>query len=344
MSSYGLPSHYYTDPAILRREQSMLFGRMWQIVGREGDVLAAGSFLTCVVAGEPVIVARGEGGELHAFSNVCAHRGMRLADGAGTCKRFVCPYHGWTYDPTGRLVAVPLARYLPDDFDRTRIQLARAKVGTWGGFVFVNLDPAAESLASYLGDMVKRWEDYGTDWPELRVVRRITYDEPFNWKIFMENSTDYYHIPFIHRETLALPPVFRNRSAGLHFMLTAVTPDEGYDRYFDLVFPNSYFHIGPSKIQHFQVSPRTPGESAIEIVLYQTPVQMERFPLNDPTKHLDVDRILAEDFAICRALQQQATSQYFRVRYTADQLEEGVNHFDRTLLTMLRVLDGDVMG
>ena len=334
-TTYGLPSSYYTDPGVLALETARLFTRTWQIVGREEDVPEAGDYLTCVIGGEPIVIVRNDQGQLRAMFNVCAHRGMRLVDGRGCSRRITCPYHGWTYDLDGQLQGIPFAKHFPEELDRSTVRLHQAEVDTWGGFVFVNLDPGAEGLRSYLGDMIGRWEDYHPDWNALREVKRTIYNEPCNWKIFMENSTDYYHIPYIHQGTLDMPPLFRNQASGVHFMLTTITPDDDYGRFFDLLFPNNYFHVGPNKIQLFRVLPETPEASHIEIVFYQTPAQMEHYPLDDPTKHRDADRILGEDFAICRMLQQQARSQFYRVLSTASEFEDGVNHFDNTLLAAL---------
>jgi choline monooxygenase len=209
------------------------------------------------------------------------------------------------------------------------------QVDTWGGFLFVNLDPAAAPLVDFLGAMPQRWEEYHADWVGLREVKRVSYEEAFNWKIFMENSVDYYHVPFIHQETLEMPPVIKNYPAGQHFMLTTTTPEVQYTRYFDLLFPNVYFHVGTSKIQMFRVLPLAPDRSHLEVIFYQTPAQAEAYPVNDPTKHRDIKQILSEDFEICRVLQQQARSRAFAILHSAKDLEEGVAHFDRTLLAAL---------
>lgn len=332
---FGLPNRYYTDPEILGREMAVLFGRSWQIAGRESDLSEPGAYLTFDVGSEPVLVARGHDMVLHAMFNVCAHRGMRLATGAGTTRRLVCPYHRWTYDLDGSLVSAPYSTHLSGGFDKASVRLPPARVDTWGGFVFVNLDPEAEDLRSYLGGMVDRWDEYHPDWGGLREATRLTYTEPFNWKIFMENSTDYYHIPFIHEGSLGLPPVLENQASGRHFMLTTSTPDDGYRRFFDLLFPNSYFHVAPNKIQHFKVMPVDPGTSRIDVVLYQTQAQAERYPMDDPSKHRDLCRILDEDFAICRALQRQTASTRFGVGFSARDFEDAVNHFDRAVLAAL---------
>ncbi|MGF1529340.1 MAG: SRPBCC family protein, partial [Candidatus Competibacterales bacterium] len=218
--------------------------------------------------------------------------------------------------------------------------IVRASVGAWGGgFIFIILHGEASPLREQLAGMIPRWEDYHPRWEELREVKRLAFDEPFNWKIFMENSTDYYHIPFIHAETLELPPVIKNEPTGQHFKLTPITPEEEYKRFFDLVFPNMYFHVGPSKVQLFRVFPVTPARSRIDVFFYQTPEQAGDYPINDPRLHRDIGQILNEDFAICRVLQQQAASPAFRIRYTAQDLEEGVNHFDKMLLRSLALDD-----
>jgi phenylpropionate dioxygenase-like ring-hydroxylating dioxygenase large terminal subunit len=118
--------------------------------------------------------------------------------------------------------------------------------------------------------------------------------------------------------------------------LTPVTPEENYRRFFDLIFPNMYFHVGPSKVQLFRVLPVAPDKSHVDVILYQTPEQAEAYPINDPRMHRDINQILHEDFTICRVLQEQASSQAYRILYTATDLEEGVDHFDKMVLAVLQ--------
>jgi phenylpropionate dioxygenase-like ring-hydroxylating dioxygenase large terminal subunit len=151
----------------------------------------------------------------------------------------------------------------------------------------------------------------------------------------MENSVDYYHVPFIHQETLELPPVIKNVASGPHFMLTTDTPEAHFTRYFDFLYPNVYFHISPSKILMMRVTPTTAATCHVDICFYQTPAQAEQYPINDPSKHRDISQIMNEDFGICRVLQQQAASNAYRILYTAHDWEEGVDHFDKMVLTAL---------
>jgi phenylpropionate dioxygenase-like ring-hydroxylating dioxygenase large terminal subunit len=329
----GLLNTHYTDAGVFAQESRAIFQRSWQIVGRLEELATSGDYLTCTLGGEPIVVVRDQTG-LHAMYNVCAHRGMRLAEGQGNYRRLYCPYHGWTYDLDGKLRGVPYEKCLPG-LDRESIRLRQVLVESWGGFVFVNLDADAPALLASLGGMVERWRSYTSAWEDLREVKRYSYDEPINWKIFMENATDYYHIPFIHSETLELPPIIENVACGQHFQLTPVTQEENYRRFFDLIFPNMYFHVGPSKVQLFRVIPVAPDRSHVDVILYQTAAQAEEYPINDPRMHRDINQILHEDFTICRVLQEQASSQAYRILYTATDLEEGVDHFDKTVLAAL---------
>src|SRR5512143_2620752 len=102
-----IPSRWYVDPEILRLEGERVFARAWQLVGHVEGVRRAGDTFTCEVAGEPLVVARGEDGALRAFSNVCRHRAGPVARGAGNRKSLQCGYHGWGYGLDGRLLTTP---------------------------------------------------------------------------------------------------------------------------------------------------------------------------------------------------------------------------------------------
>ena len=110
-----LPSEWYTDAAFLAQEQEKIFARTWQLAGHAAQVAAVGDYFTALVAGEPLIVARGADNQLRAFSNVCRHRAGPVAEGCGNRKNFQCAYHGWTYSLDGRLVAAPEFGLVPID-------------------------------------------------------------------------------------------------------------------------------------------------------------------------------------------------------------------------------------
>src|SRR5690348_5802059 len=98
-----IPSYFYTSPEIFRLEQERLFLKDWLCVGRVEEIADPGNYFTFKIIDEPIVVARAESGEINAFSNLCAHRGVEVAEGRGTVSKFSCPYHAWTYDLSGRL-------------------------------------------------------------------------------------------------------------------------------------------------------------------------------------------------------------------------------------------------
>ena len=140
-----LPASYYTDPAVFAREQERFFSTMWVCVAREEDVAAPGDYVLRDVAGESCILTRDTGGALRAFYNVCRHRGTRLAtEPKGRfAGRIQCPYHAWTYDLTGQLVAAPHMDGAPG-FQCSDISLGAIAVDTWAGHVFLTLNPRPE--------------------------------------------------------------------------------------------------------------------------------------------------------------------------------------------------------
>jgi choline monooxygenase len=143
---------------VYAREQDEVFAKSWTFVCHASEVARPGTYATGTVAGEQVVVLRDHAGQLRALSNVCRHRASMLLQGSGTCSRVLrCPYHGWTYQQDGQLAAVPEARGF-DDLDREAVRLPSFQVGEMAGLVFVNLDPQAEPLHGWFGDLDERLE------------------------------------------------------------------------------------------------------------------------------------------------------------------------------------------
>ncbi|MSP52404.1 MAG: Rieske (2Fe-2S) protein [Alphaproteobacteria bacterium] len=123
----------------------------WLCVGRAEEIDKPGDFMAFCIMGEPIVVTRNHAGAIQAFANVCAHRGVGVAGGAGNTGEFMCPYHGWLYDLDGRLLGAP---YMKDaeGFDPKTCRLPPIQCGTWQGWVFVNFDAGAIPLVDYVAD------------------------------------------------------------------------------------------------------------------------------------------------------------------------------------------------
>lgn len=202
-----LPAFLYTSPEVFEREKQLLFFRDWIVIAREDEFKDPGDYRTFEMAGERFIVVRDRESKLRAFINSCRHRGTPVAYGNGNAKAFVCPYHAWTYDLTGKLIN-PLRSKQLGNFDTSNCSMPALKIDTFAGFVFINFDENARSLAEYLDVEGFREEIGFLRCEDLVTIDNYTFDMDANWKIVMEVGADVYHVEVVHRET------FGRASAG----------------------------------------------------------------------------------------------------------------------------------
>ena len=181
-------------------EFERLWSRVWQVAGRVEEVPSPGDFLEYRIGDESIVVTRDDGGELHAFHNTCLHRGTRLVEGAGRAAEdgLRCPYHAWCYSLDGTLVDVPDAAEFTELAEGLR--LAPVRVDTFGGFVFVNLDPAAAPLLEFLDPIPELLAPYHLD--ELRFRSYQTTVLPANWKAVVDAFNEGYHVQGTHPQIL----------------------------------------------------------------------------------------------------------------------------------------------
>ncbi len=197
--AWAMPSAFYHDARFLRLERTQLFRREWICVGRREELAQNGDFTTLDILEEPVVVARAFDGKLRAFSNVCRHRGMPVARGRGNAKALMCPYHHWSYDMSGRLIAAPRMGTRPD-FDQAACRLPEFSVEEWQGFVFVCLAADPPPLAPRLAGLETLIRPYHLEQTTLRYLSDETWHT--NWKNLLENFMEGYHLSTLHRDTL----------------------------------------------------------------------------------------------------------------------------------------------
>lgn len=199
----------WTDPGIYALEKKGIFGKSWLFLGHESQIPESGDFVQAYMCETPIILARGDGDRIYANINSCTHRGLPVCRADhGNTKKFVCPYHNWNYDISGKLVAIPQERHLESRPDKSKLGLkAVPRIESWNGMIFGSFDPEIESLEDYLGDMkfylgafFDRFpagiEFYGA--PQRWVINA-------NWKLPMENQLgDVNHGPFLH--AAVIPP------------------------------------------------------------------------------------------------------------------------------------------
>ena len=197
----SLPAWCYTSEAFYRREVGRIFMKVWNFLGRTDQIPNPGDYYALEFAGVPIIITRDKDNQVRAFANTCRHRGaMLLEAGQGNCRAIKCPYHGWVYGLDGSLQGAP-------DMEETRgfckenYGLVPVRLETWGGFMFVNFDPNAEPLMDFLGDLPAILNSHDLD--GMVTVRRQEYLLDCNWKLFVENAMEGYHIPTVHQATIS---------------------------------------------------------------------------------------------------------------------------------------------
>lgn len=196
---YALPGAFYTDPQWLEVERDELFRQGWFCVGRVDEVAAAGDYFSFDQVGEPILVVHGRDGVVRALANVCRHRGTVIASGSGNCKKFLCPYHHWAYDTTGKLLNAPHME-THQEFDVSNCRLLELGCETWLGFIFVNLDANAPWIADEFKALDQVVGNYHLEQMQLRYQADEIWDT--NWKCLLENFMEGYHLTPLHRETL----------------------------------------------------------------------------------------------------------------------------------------------
>ena len=160
--SQTLPPEIYTSEEFLDFERRSIFDHEWLCVGLANSIPNPGDWYTKTVNGEPLIVARGKDNQIRVFSAVCQHRAMQICEGSGNNSKFKCPYHHWIYDLDGRLLGAP-AMEKTKDFNKSEWGLPNVQIEIWNGFIFVNLDPEAESLIPTLTRYDSYLENYKLD-------------------------------------------------------------------------------------------------------------------------------------------------------------------------------------
>jgi phenylpropionate dioxygenase-like ring-hydroxylating dioxygenase large terminal subunit len=188
---------YITQP-LFDLELEKIFKHEWCCVGRTDEVPNPGDYFTTTVGVVPIIIIRRDAGEIGAMLNVCAHRLSQVASGKGHAARFACPYHGWVYDRSGKLIH---ATHMSDTVDPPTCSLHSVRVECWKGFIYVNVDPDAAPLAPSLEPLDSLIAPYHLE--RMQTLHKGQEVWQANWKICTENFLESYHIGMVHAKTLA---------------------------------------------------------------------------------------------------------------------------------------------
>jgi phenylpropionate dioxygenase-like ring-hydroxylating dioxygenase large terminal subunit len=342
--NYSLPAWIYHDREFFAREQEVIFRKSWQVVCHLSDVPRPGDFHTLDFLGEPLVVVRGDDGQVRGFHNVCRHRAARLVDGArGHCgKRITCPYHAWTYALDGRLIGVPDKQAFPG-LQTDRHGLAPLDLEVFMGFIFVRLEPGLPSVRDMAAPYADELAEYRME--ELVPHGRVTLrPRHVNWKNVGDNYSDGLHITVAHPGLTRLfgrsygvearpwidkmwgllreePSTNLSERLYQHFLPEVAHLSSKRQRQWNYykLWPNIAFDIYPDQIDFMQFLPISPTETLIREIPYVHPDSRREMRAARYLNWRINRRVSIEDKALIERVQAGMASS----SYTVGPLSEG---------------------
>ncbi len=341
-----MPARWYTDPQFLELEKERIFWKTWQLIGRVDMVARPGDFFTYDLLGEPLLVTRGVDGEVRAFYNVCSHRAGPVAVGKGNRKSLQCRYHGWTYALDGRLLTAPEFEGV-ENWRKEEVCLPSVQVELWGPFIFVNLDPEATPLVEVFGAIPTEVARAGFQPDQMQWVERRDYLVEANWKVYVDNYLEGYHIPIAH------PGLFREidyeqyRVDTFRYYASQYAPirplrqgdnlpgrdrrylrsEEESQALYYWVFPNLMLNFYPDNMQVNLIVPLT-HERTLTIFewYFKQPGTGEGWESMQQSIAFS-DQVQKEDMEICEMVQRGLKSRAYNQGRFSVKRENGVHHF-----------------
>jgi len=310
----------YSDPAQFEREKIELFRNYAQFAGPSCMIPEAGDYFAFDDTGIPILIVRHSDGKLRAFVNICSHRGAPLNEcSSGKARKgrmFSCPYHGWSYDLDGNLVAVPFGKEGFDSIDRKALGLRPLQVEEKHGMIFVMPNPDKRfDIDEVLGGLEERLSGFGFESHYYLGAKQVFTD--FSWKLNMDTFHEYYHFEFLHPDTIATMAYSnlgtyhqygRNHSMGSAVLaineLKRIPEQEWeprkYSSYVNYIFPNTVIFVVEDHFQTWRVYPISPERSVVyhSMFLPREPADAEQRQQYEDYFQMINDVAVAEDYTL----------------------------------------------
>jgi len=332
------PASFYIDPARLNREREDVFVRSWQLVGRADQLAQPGDYFTTQLGNEPLLFTN-DGGTLRGFYNVCRHRAGPVAYGCGRAQRLSCRYHGWTYDLSGQLLRT--TEMEGADFEPDKIHLRPVAVHRFGPLLFAALDPSIPSFDEFHPGVSEHCAPLGLE--RMRYVTMCDFPVNSNWKVYVDNFLEGYHIPLVHpalnreldyrqyvtelgpRHVLQYAPIRENTAQ--HYR-----GGDNAQAFYYWLFPNIMLNIYEGQLQSNVVIPVDVDHTIVRFEWYSLDA-IQDHETNERWNELArfSEEIQAEDATICEAVQRNIHSRAYVPGPYSPKREEGVRLFHRLM-------------
>lgn len=352
----------YTNPEIFELEYEAFFLRRWQLVGHVSEVPQVGDFQTHELGRDSIFVLRGKDGELRGFKNVCRHRASRVLEGAGTCKGVVrCPYHGWTYQLDGSLMAIPQDQHF-GAIDKSQYGLHEIQVEVFHGLIFVRMQGDGPSVADHFGELGRFFEMYDVE-NFRQTAPATTQVWNVNWKVAWDNYLENYHIPIGHpglHRLLDITDEGGALSSGIDYGVftlkskpSSVEIERRYQELFEYaqerlpeeirgkwvqfgVAANLGLDFYPEMLDLFQLIPLSHDKTMIRAAFYG---HQDPSPEEEELRRLNLqinNSVNDEDRTLCERVQRGLATHGYRPG-PLSQLEVGIHHFHEMVRELVPV-------
>jgi choline monooxygenase len=334
----ALGAHWYVDPAMAALDRRAIFDRGWQLVAHACQLQGAGDHVVADLAGLPVIAVRGGDGVVRVMHNVCRHRAGPIASCDGlAAKSLRCRYHGWTYTLDGILRSAP---EMGDavDFDPAQVRLPQLAVRTWQGLVFAAVDEAAAPTFDEFvrGIDARLGRDRGLE--RFGHHQRVGYDVACNWKVYVDNYLEGYHVPHIHPGLNKLLDYrsYVTETADWHsYQWSPLESGDGLygdgDALYYWLWPNTMLNVLPGRLQTNRVVPLGVERCRVEFDFYYAPDDSGAARARRDADREFSDEVQLEDLAICQDVQRGLASGSYKPGRLNPLRENAVHHFHELL-------------
>ncbi len=344
-----LPPRAFVSPGVFEAEMRRIFERSWVHVADLSEVRAPGDFVAGTIGTTPVVVVRAHDGEVRAFVNACRHRGATIVEGRGNCGRQLrCPYHAWSYGTDGRLIGVP-SREEFEGCDLGAMSLLPVRTATVGPMVFGCLDAGAPSFDEWAGELPAALRRARGE--EMELAFEYTYEVDVNWKVYVENGLEGYHVAIVHDvlndfvETKTARHFFEPWSSYTHAFIKpdyrAMVPslahlseeEHTYVR-FGHIFPNLIPVLAPAEFSYLRIDPIAPER--VRLVARSFDLGGELAGLRDFRREA-LDRTNQQDIGVVTRVQRGLRAHGLPAGVHSSFLECRIGHFEQMVSRALAV-------
>ncbi|MCF6435040.1 aromatic ring-hydroxylating dioxygenase subunit alpha [Pseudoalteromonas sp. MMG022] len=358
VKSLGLNREAYFSEEWFAKEQKNVFAQNWSFVGVENDVKNNGDYICTTVGNLPLFVIRDNQGQLRAFHNICRHRGtVMLRDSGNISSAIECGYHCWRYDLTGELRSIPQQAKQFSRVDKKELSLYPAAVNVFKSMVFIHPDPDnAPDFTQWIGEFGQHFGPY--DLSELEQIHSVNYDMNANWKLFIENHIESYHLWYAHKNSiLGLDHKSQvNHYYNGHWSFFQSTLVEGkmaeFEKYLPskiiapnetwfgsgdhMIYPNLGVVTGAKFVAMLKAVPTSSTTSQVQIRVFgkfMEEGEQDQGQYYEDAGSSEEFNVNQEDIDLCERVQKGMMSDLGGIGALAEDYEQSIKHFHDKYLT-----------